>query len=116
MNHRKSAQRGGVLFVLIFVALLAYLGLVGAQVMPTVLEYQSIVKAVKKSADASSVPEVRNNFDKAAVADDIKSITGKDLEIPGKDGDKVLVKFAYTKEVHLFGPAYILMKYAGQSK
>ena len=32
------------------------------------------------------------------------------------DGDKVVVKFAYNKEIHMFGPAFLLLKYAGQSK
>ncbi len=50
-----------------------------------------------------------------AAIDDIKSINGKDLDI-SKDGDKVVVKFAYTREIHMFGPAYLLLKYAGQSK
>ncbi|CAA9435636.1 MAG: hypothetical protein AVDCRST_MAG51-2912, partial [uncultured Ramlibacter sp.] len=26
------------------------------------------------------------------------------------------VKFAYTKEIHMFGPAFLLLKYAGQSQ
>jgi hypothetical protein len=26
------------------------------------------------------------------------------------------VKFAYDREIHMFGPAYLLLKYAGQSK
>ena len=33
-----------------------------------------------------------------------------------KNGDKMLVKFAYDKEIHMFGPAYLLLKYAGESK
>ena len=39
----------------------------------------------------------------------------KDLDI-SKNGDKVLVKFAYTREIHMFGLAYLLLKYSGQSK
>ena len=42
-------------------------------------------------------------------------ITGKDLDVT-KDGDKVVVSFAYDKEIHLFGPAFLLLKYAGQSE
>jgi len=32
------------------------------------------------------------------------------------NGDQVVVKFAYNKEIHMFGPAFLLLKYAGQSK
>jgi len=31
-------------------------------------------------------------------------------------GDKVVVKFAYNKEIHMFGPAFLLLKYSGESK
>ena len=28
----------------------------------------------------------------------------------------MVVKFAYNKEIHMFGPAFLLLKYAGQSQ
>jgi hypothetical protein len=112
----KSRQAGisfiGLLFV---VGVLASVGILGAQAFPTVLEYQAALKAVQKASAGSTVGEVRQIFDKAAQIDDIHSISGKDLDIT-KDGDKVVVKFAYNKEIHMFGPAYLLLKYAGQSK
>ena len=117
MTHSpKSSQRGVSFFGLVIgIALLVGIGALAAQAFPTVLEYQAILKAVEKSKVGNSVPEVRQIFDKAAQIDDIKSITAKDLEI-SKNGDKVVVKFAYNREIHMFGPAYLLLKYAGQSK
>lgn len=112
----KSGQLGisfiGLLFV---VGVLASLALLGAQAFPTVVEYQAILKAVQKASQGNTVAEVRQIFEKASDIDDIKSITPKDLEI-SKDGDRVVVKFAYNREIHMFGPAYLLLKYAGQSK
>ncbi len=112
----KSAQRGisfvGLLFV---VGVLACLAVLGAQAFPTVVEYQAILKAAQKASAGNTVAEVRQIFDKAGDIDDIKSINGKDLDI-SKEGDKVVVKFAYKREIHMFGPAYLLLKYAGQSK
>jgi hypothetical protein len=61
------------------------------------------------------VAEVRSSFDKAAQIDDITSITGKDLDVT-KQGDKIVVSFAYNKEIPIGGPAYLLLKYAGRSK
>lgn len=112
----KKQQRGISLIGLIIVgALLAFFGVVGAQVLPTALEYQAIVKAAKKAAtDGTTVSEVRAAFDRAAVIDDISSISGKDLEI-SKVNDKVVVAFAYEREIHLGGPAYLLLKYRGRS-
>jgi hypothetical protein len=112
----KSSQSGvsflGLLFV---VGIIACLAVLGAQALPTVIEYQAILKAAQKASGGGSVPEVRQIFDKAGEVDDIKSISGKDLDI-SKNGDKVVVKFAYNKEIHMFGPAFLLLKYVGQSK
>lgn len=112
----RARQAGaGFLGILFVVGVLACAGVVGAQVFPTVVEYQSILKGAQKAATGNSVPEVRQLFDKAAEVDDFKSVKGKDLEIT-KEGDKVVVKFAYTKEIHLAGPAFLLLKYVGSSK
>jgi hypothetical protein len=112
----KSRQAGVSFFGLIFVlAVLASVGVLGAQAFPTVMEYQAALKAIEKAKTGGSPQEVRTIFDRAAQIDDIKSISGKDLEI-ARDGDKNLVKFAYTKEIHMFGPAFLLLKYAGQAK
>ena len=112
----KSKQRGITFFGLVFVGVvLAVTGVVAAQVFPTFLEYQAIKKAAKKSSDGGSVAEVRAAFDRAQAIDDFKAITGKDLEIT-KEGDKVVVSFAYEREIHLTGPAWLTLKYSGNSK
>lgn len=114
---RFKARQSGISFIglLIVVGVLAFLGVLGAQVFPTVVEYQAVTKAAQKASEGSTVAEVRQLFEKAANVNDIKSITAKDLEV-SKDGDKVVVKFAYNKEIHVFGPAFLLIKYAGQSR
>ncbi len=112
----KSKQRGISFLGLIVVGvLLAMAGVIGAQVFPTYLEYTAINKAVNKASLGSTVAEVRSIFDKQTQVDDIKSVTGKDLEVT-KDGDKIIVRFAYEREIHLTGPAFLTLKYAGQSK
>ena len=112
----KSRQTGISFFGLIFViVVLVGVGALAAQAFPTVVEYQAIQKAVDKAKAGSSPIEVRTIFDKATEIDDIKSIKGKDL-IVEKVADKTVVKFAYNKEIHMFGPAYLLLKYEGRSK
>ena len=101
---------------LIFVgAVLGSLILVGMRVFPTTVEFMAIQKAVKKASAGNTVAEVRTIFDKAAQIDDISSIKGADLEVT-KSGDKVVVNFAYQREMHLAGPAYLLLKYQGSSR
>ena len=111
----KQRQRGLTFFGLLFVGiLLAFAGVVFAQVVPTYIEYMAVQKAVRQAATGTTVAEVRSIFDKAAQIDDITTISGKDLEI-GKQGDKVVVSFDYSREIPLVGPAYLVMKYSGSS-
>ncbi|MBX9817077.1 MAG: DUF4845 domain-containing protein [Burkholderiaceae bacterium] len=112
----KSKQRGISFIGLLFIGgILAMAGVVAAQVFPTVVEFMAVQKAVQRAAAGQSVVEVRSIFDKQTEVDTIKSIAGKDLEV-GKQGDKVVVSFAYQREIHLVGPAFLTLKYAGQSK
>ncbi len=117
MKRSSRARQAGISFFgLIFViAVLAAVGVLVAQAIPRMIEYQAVVKAIERSKDGSSPQDVRTTFDKAAQIDDIKSISGKDLEIV-REGDKNLVKFAYNKEIHIFGPAFLLLKYEAVSR
>ena len=110
-------QQQGLTFVSLIIvgALLAYSGVILAQVAPTYIEFIAVQKAVDKAAAGSTVAEVRTIFDKAAAIDDIRTIAGKDLTV-GKEGDRVVVSFAYVREIHLVGPAHLVMKYEGRSK
>lgn len=112
----KSRQRGITFLGLIIIgAMLAVTGVVVAQVIPTLIELQAINKAAKKAAqEGGTVVDVRGIFDKAAQIDDIKSITGKDLDV-SKVGEKIVVRFAYEREIHLAGPAWLTLKYEGKS-
>lgn len=115
-NKRRNSQRGISFLGLLFLGVvLALLGIVGARVVPTATEYMSIQKAVKKAAaEGGTVPAIRAAFDRTASVDYIDSISGKDLEVT-KVNDKIVVRFAYDKEIPLFGPAYLLIKYRGSS-
>lgn len=112
----KQQQRGMTFLGLIITAILIVMvGLVVVQAVPTYIEFKTIEKAVNKAAGGATVAEIRSMFDKQTTIDQISSLTGKDLEI-GKDGGRVVVSFAYDREIHLFGPAYLVMKYKGESK
>ena len=85
---------------------------------PTVNEYLTIKKTIDKIAaeGAPTVPEVRAAFERQRdVEYSITSITGKDLNIT-KENEKLVISFAYNKEVELFEPVSLLIKYQGRSK
>ena len=114
---RATSRQRGISFIgLLFVAaVLGCAGVVLAQVIPTVIEYQAIGKAANKAAEGNTVPEVRALFDRAQAVDDFKSVSGRDLDVQ-KIGDRVVVSFAYDREIHLAGPAYLVLKYKGQGQ
>jgi hypothetical protein len=117
-QDRRARQRGVSLIGLVFWAvLIAMVAVVGLRVLPTVNEYMTIQRAVNKiaSSGATTVPEIRAAFDKQKEIEySITSISGKDLNIT-KENDRVVIRFAYEKEVELAGPAFLLIKYEGRS-
>jgi hypothetical protein len=121
-SGRKPARRRqlgitmiGLLFWSIIIAAVA---LVTMKVLPTVNEFLTIQKAVTKIAaeGATTVPEIRNAFEKQRTIEySIQSVGGKDLNIT-KENDKVVISFAYDKEIELIKPVYLLIKYEGRSR
>ncbi len=115
----RSRQRGLTLFGLMFWAIvIGFLAYVLVRVLPTVNEYATIQRAVEKIAQAqpATVAEARLAFDRQRDLEySITAITGKDLTVT-KENDKVVIGFAYNKEVEIYGPLFILLKYEGRSK
>ena len=118
-SRGKEIQRGITLFGLLFWAIVVgMLSLVGMRIVPTTIEYFTIMKAINKvSGDpsATTVPQIRTSFDRQREIDDFKAVNGKDLSIT-KENDQVVVSFAYDSEIELFKPVYILIKYEGRYK
>jgi len=108
-----SAQRGLSPIVVMFSAILVIcVGLIVAQVVPIWIEKQTINKAVNAAKNGSTADEVRAIFDRAAIIDDIHSISGKDLVV-SEAGDMLVVSYAYEREIPLFGPAVLVLRYQG---
>ena len=115
----RARQRGVTLFGLMFWALLIGFGAyLVVRILPTVNEYATIQRAVDKIAAAQppTVAEVRQQFDKQKELEySISEVTGKDLVVT-KENDRVVISFAYNKEVPIYGPVFVLIKYEGRSK
>jgi len=115
----RRAQRGITLFGLLFWAIvIGFFGYLLVRTLPTVNEYMTIQRAVTKIAASSpaTVAEARQAFDRQKdIEYSISSITSKDLAIT-KENDRVVISFAYDKEVPIAGPVYLLIKYEGRSQ
>lgn len=98
----------GFIFVIVIVALLAVLGM---KVVPTVVEYMAVKKAIANARVAgSSAIEIQNAFEKQRSANYIDSVNGKDLEIT-RTADGFEVSVAYQKKIELVGPASLVIDY-----
>ena len=119
-SGRRAArrQRGMTLFGLMFWAIvIGAVSYVGLRVFPTVNEYLTIKRAIEKVAASSpnTVAEVRAAFERQKdIEYSISSISGKDLEVT-KENEKIVIAFAYNKEIPLYGVVYLLIKYEGRS-
>lgn len=112
----KRQQRGvSFLGIVLIGVVVAALGVLAARVAPTVIEYRSIRHAMHQAAQAGQTPaEVRAAFERARAVGYFDAVTGADLIIT-RDNQRLLVEFAYQEEIHLFGPAYLLLRYQGRS-
>ncbi len=101
--------------MLFWVVILGLLFVTGMRVAPTFIEYRAIQSAIKKAhASANTIPEIQKAFDRSAAIDDITALTGKDLDI-AKVNDDLVISYAYTKKISLFGPVSLSIDYAGNS-
>jgi hypothetical protein len=116
---RARAQRGvSLIGLLAWAIIVGFVGYVAVRVLPTVNEYLTIQRAVNRIATEgpATVAEVRKAFDRQKdIEYAISAISGKDLEVT-KENDRLVIRFAYDKEIPIVEPVYLLMKYKGQSK
>jgi len=117
--QRLPRQRGITLIgLLAWAVVVGFVGYLLVRVVPTVTEVYTIQRVVDRIASSppSTVAEIRAAFDRQKQIDQtISSVDGKELDVT-KENDRVVIRFAYEKEIELFEPVYLLIKYAGRSK
>jgi hypothetical protein len=118
MNTRLAhRQRGlsliGLIFVgMIVVALLA----LGFKVVPAVIEYIAIERAVQKiKNEGTTVRDIQAAFEKHRTIDDITSISSRDLDIT-KEGDKIVISYAYQKKIPILDNVALVIDFAGTTR
>lgn len=116
---RPRAQRGlSLIGLMAWAIIIGFIGYVAVRVLPTVNEYLTVQRAVNRVASEgpTTVAEVRRAFDKQKdIEYSISSISGKDLEVT-KENEKLVIRFAYDKEIPIVEPVYLLLKYKGRSQ
>ncbi len=113
MKKQKGLSLIGMLLVS---AVVIGVAVIGMKVVPTVIEYYTIVKNIKAIAGggASTVTEVRTAYDRFAAVDETPTISGADLDIT-KEGNQLVIYFEYAKKIPIAGNVSLLIDYSGSS-
>lgn len=114
-------QRGiGLLGMILGGGLLFFVAVLGMKVLPDVLGYFTVVKNVKATAhdpglSGSSVSQIRTGYLKRSQVEGGGPISPEELEIT-KDGSEIVISFAYSKKISLFGNVSLVIDFEGSSK
>ena len=114
MKKQRGVTLTGLLFWCIVIAFVAILGM---KVGPEYMEYFKILKSVKSisaEAQGKTVGEIRAAYDRYADVNYISTLKGVDLDI-SKDGNAVVIEFAYEKRIPLFYNVSLLIDFHGSS-
>jgi type II secretory pathway pseudopilin PulG len=115
MRSRQSGLSLVTLIVALFV--IALVAIFGMKVVPSFMEFRAAKKAIDAIAQqkqGASAQDIRRAFEDRSTIDDISSVNAKDLEIT-KDGNAVVISFAYRKEVPLFKNVGLYIDYNARS-
>jgi len=114
MKSQRGVTLVGMIVACIVIVIVAIGGL---KIAPAYIEYFKVKKAVKAVAQANpaaTVGEIRYAFQLRQAIDDIDVIGPKDLEVT-KEGNEVVVSFAYPKRIPLFSNVNVVIDFAGAS-
>lgn len=121
MNYKNINRETGLSLIgmILICVLLILAALLGIKVMPDYMEYRAILNTVKETAQdpasrTGSVADIRRNYDRRKLIDNITAVTGDDLDIT-KEGNDVVISFAYEKKIPLTGPVSLLIDFEGSS-
>ena len=117
VKQQKGMSLIGLLCTLFVFASFFWLAI---RIVPTMLEFWAIEKAIAASKVVSKTPaELRVAFDKIADASHINTLDGKSLVIQGT-GSAMQISFSYQKviplaNIPLAGPASLMIDYRGST-
>lgn len=116
---RKRQSGLSLIGVLLVGALLGACLLVAFKMVPVVSEYFGIkraISAVASSADPmnASVSQLRSDFSKRAIVDEITSVSAADLDITKENG-RIVISVEYSRKVPLVSNVSLLVDFSVSS-
>ena len=91
--------------------------LFGMKIIPSFIEFRSAknaIQAIARETPGASPVDIRRAFQNRATIDDIESVKPTDLDI-SKQGNEMVIAFAYRKEVPLFTGVALCIDYAAKA-
>ena len=99
MRKQRGITLSGTIF---WLAILGFVGIMAAKLMPAYIEYASVKKIFKTMEQSGelkgTVRDIRKTFDKLNAIEDIKSVKSEDLEI-SKQGQDTVVSATWSVRV-----------------
>jgi len=113
-----NTQRGITLIgMLIAGIVIVFVAIGGLKIAPAYIEYFTVKKAIVAVAQGTgggTVAQVREAFDRRAAIDDIEVVHARDLEVT-KEGNELVISFAYEKRINLFSNISVVIDFAASS-
>lgn len=114
LQSQRGVSLGGVVMACMVIGAVSLLGM---KVAPDFIEYFAVLKTVKATATdpkaiEGGVSGLRKSFDNRASVDRIESLKGEDLDIT-KEGEQVVIAFAYSKKIPLFKNISLMVDFRG---
>ncbi len=114
-------RQAGVTFIgMILIAILVvFVAIIGIRLVPAYIEYVTIVKHLRELAhnpETRGLPprEIQAAFNRRALIDDIRSVTGQDVDVI-KEGDGVTLSVDYSKKIKLIGNVNACVDFTAKS-
>lgn len=111
-------QQGATLFGMLVVGILIVFVVIGGlKIVPAYIEFFTAKKAVTAIAQSNprgTVADIRYAFQLRTAIDNIDVISAKDLEVT-KEGNEIVVSFAYSKRIPLFANVNVVIDFAASS-
>jgi hypothetical protein len=119
LPQRGLRKQSGVTITALIVALVVviFLALLGFKLLPPVMEYRTMknaISAIAREKQSSTVAEIRRAFQSRQAIDDFQSVKPSELDIT-KQGNQVVIGFAYRKEVPLFANIGLYIDFAANT-
>jgi hypothetical protein len=111
----RTGQSGFTILGFIFVAAVVLsVAMIGFRVLPSYIEYFSVLKTLKQTLDnapeGQTLAQFRRDFELKASADYIDSVSSADIELTKQD-NKIVASAEWTKTLPLFGNVSLLLEF-----